>query len=334
MNWKEHYSKRVEPHVEDIAAYLPAEIMALYYEFAKHLARELNMTYVKPVYTQSGGWKFQYGRSGMILLNSVTIQEDCFAVQDILVRDASTLAQALQLADRLYREGFEDRFAVFAQKRGEAQKERTRKRIEREQDQVDRLAGQIVPDHFNQYRWCPKVSRQALKRLYASDACGLLDTDLLDDIGYSLYVRCVQGKETYEYITSGKLRCHHCGELLPWANGLMVCSCGQQYLFRDYMRSFRSNNMPSGAASQLFGRFIDEWPAAQTPAEKMRLVDWLVHEFHIDLLTGVKGRCVGINLIEGTKAQIQQLILDLAYGDVGIASNQIREDFRRNLQGA
>jgi hypothetical protein len=47
----------------------------------------------------------------------------------------------------------------------------------------------------------------------------------------------------------------------------------------------------------------------------MRLIDELIHEFHINLVSGIKGRFVGINLIEGSKKQIVDLILTLAYGD-------------------
>ena len=97
---------------------------------------------------------------------------------------------------------------------------------------------------------------------------------------------------------------------------LIECSCGYQYLFRDYMRSFRTDNMPSGAATAIFNAFIEDWPCAKGYAEKMRLVDGLIHEFHINLNSGVRGRFVGVNLIEGSKKQIGDLIFGLAYGSM------------------
>jgi len=114
-------------------------------------------------------------------------------------------------------------------------------------------------------------------------------------------------------IDSKKMKCHNCGNILSGKKGLIECGCGGQYLFRDYMRSFRANNMPTGAASHIFNRFIDNWPKARVYNDKMRLIDNLIHEFHINLASGVKGRFVGINLIEGTKRQIGELILSLAY---------------------
>lgn len=150
------------------------------------------------------------------------------------------------------------------------------------------------------------------------------DGELLDEIGYTLYARCLQGREERALVEVGKLKCHHCGAILPYSNGLMQCECGYQYFFRDYMRSFRANNMPSGAATHIFNEFIDKWPGANADNEKMRWIDWLIREFHSNLLTGVKGRFVGVNLIEGTKRQIQTLITDLAYGS---AEKNNRESF-------
>lgn len=43
--------------------------------------------------------------------------------------------------------------------------------------------------------WTPRVSREKIKRLYISDSRGMLDEDLLDEIGYTIYLRCLEGKE-------------------------------------------------------------------------------------------------------------------------------------------
>lgn len=81
------------------------------------------------------------------------------------------------------------------------------------------------------------------------------------------------------------------------------------------MRSFNTNSMPSRSATPFFNEFIDKWPSAKGYAEKMRLIDWVIHECHVNMLSGVKRHFAGINLIEGTKQQVSELILSLAYGD-------------------
>ena len=77
--------------------------------------------------------------------------------------------------------------------------------------------------------------------------------------------------------------------------------------------------MPFGAAQEIFSKFVNDWEHAKGYSKKMRLIDNLIHEFHMNLNSGVKGRFVGVNLIEGTKTQIADLILDLAYGDTNKA---------------
>ncbi|MFH1738077.1 MAG: hypothetical protein ABIH23_03650, partial [bacterium] len=188
------------------------------------------------------------------------------------------------------------------------------KRTQREQAALNALEGKIDRAAFNRFKWVPRVSRMEIRKLYDSDAEGIQDLDLLDEIGCCLYARCCQGREERALMESGKIRCHNCDRILQAARGLIVCACGHQYLYRDYRRSFRSNNMPTGAATPIFNRFMEKWPGMKTYAEKMRLIDWLIHEFHASLITGAQGRFVGVNLINGTKAQIEELISELAYG--------------------
>jgi len=38
--------------------------------------------------------------------------------------------------------------------------------------------------------WAPPVSKEKIRRLYESDASGLRDDELLDDVGITLYLRC------------------------------------------------------------------------------------------------------------------------------------------------
>ena len=42
----------------------------------------------------------------------------------------------------------------------------------------------------DQFHWARRVSRAKVRRLYQSDALGLLDRDLLDEVGYGMYARC------------------------------------------------------------------------------------------------------------------------------------------------
>lgn len=316
--WKSLYGKgrKNRPGIIEITEFLPYYVSKLFREFSEFVAQKYNVGCKPPRYTETYGWVYFFGRYDVNLINQVTIQDNAFTVNDIYVNDENSLQKAFDLVASLYNDYKKCLDETVALKKGK-QKINTQKRIEREKGQLEMLANDINKEMFNKYRWSPKLSRQILQRLYNNDAKGVANDELADEVGYALYSRCLQGRDERILIEKGKLKCHHCDNILQAKSmsGLMQCSCGHQYIFRDYMRSFRKDNMPSGAATAIFNAFINNWEQATDYANKMRLIDNLIHEFHTNLNSGVKGRFVGINLIEGTKSQIRELILNLAYGN-------------------
>ena len=59
-------------------------------------------------------------------------------------------------------------------------------------------------------------------------------------------------------------------------------------------------------------RSAGRFPQAKTPREKLLLVDWLIHQFHV--MQGVANMPVGQNVIQGTTDQVRELIESLANG--------------------
>ncbi|MDF2587284.1 MAG: hypothetical protein K0S41_1125 [Anaerocolumna sp.] len=328
-SWITLYDKKHRPRLNEISSFLPNDIMTLFYEFSNYLSREYSLQCPPAIYKASQGWTFRFGKSNLYMIENVIIQDGYFIIDHIPVNNEDSLRNAIEYADTLYQNGFKEHLEEHCAKKSALQGERTKKRLEREKLELEQMSEKINKNKFNKFSWSPKVSRQSLKRLYENDANMIYDEDLLDDIGFTLYARCMQGHEERILMESGKLRCHNCGEIIMGQNGLMECKCGNQYLFRDYMRSFRTNNMPSGSAKHIFQDYIKNWQKATTYAHKMRIVDNLIHEFHINLVTGVKGRFVGINLIEGTKKQIEELILSLAFGE---DNKETKQNFIRNLK--
>jgi hypothetical protein len=49
---------------------------------------------------------------------------------------------------------------------------------------MERHKGIVLPT------WAPRVKPYLIRRLYESDDQGVLDTDLLDEVGWALYARC------------------------------------------------------------------------------------------------------------------------------------------------
>ena len=330
MDWKELYSKKgKKPGIAELSNYLAADVMDLFSRFANHLAREYRLHCAPAVHTVGDGWTFPFGRSGMCLYSGMTVKNGYFHVEGIPVMDDDSLNAVLLLAEKQWNDGFGERLAAHCANKSREQGERAKKRRKREKQEREEMEAQIDPRRFNRFRWSPKLPRKTLIRLYESDVRMIEDEELADEVGFTLYARCLQGRDERQLMLSGRMKCHHCGEILTYGAGILTCTCGSQYQFREYMRSFRENNMPANSAAAIFNAYIEKWPLARTYHEKMGLIDWLVHEFHLNLSSGVKGRFVGVNLIEGTKKQIEELILSLAGGEETRTS---QAEFVRNLQ--
>lgn len=305
MEWTELYGRRSKPRIAEIQAFMQPDVFGAFAAFNNALRGQYNLGYVLPSYTETHGWVYNYGRSGYILVRSVTFAADRFTVLGVAVRGMDELPAALAAVEALYNDGFEQRYAAYNEARIQRRKQKQR-------------AGTAFAGE-NAYKrscvWPKKVARADLNRLYQSDARGLPDEALLDDIGLTIYARCKEAKEIYELMEAGNIKCRACGALHACVSqeGVVACACGRQYTYHAYRKSFREDNMPRGAASALFDRFVEDWERARESAVKMRLIDNMIHQCHVAAISGLTGRPVGVNLIQGTKGQITELINKLAY---------------------
>jgi hypothetical protein len=182
------------------------------------------------------------------------------------------------------------------------------------------------PDTFH---WAGKVSRRDIQRLYASDAQGLLDEDLLGKVMYAIYARICDMFEVREAQKYGRVKCRNCGAPVPqpfWMGGVnkdkvLGCDqCGWQTTCGAFYESYTGKDMLPGSRVDLFQEFLDRFPAARTPQEKMLLIDWLIHAFHVQ--SGVASRLVAMNVIQGSRDQLIELLSALAASDSGQASKE------------
>ena len=61
-------------------------------------------------------------------------------------------------------------------------------------------------------QWTRRLSKGKLRRLYESDAKGLLDEDLLNDVGMTLFCRC-EDILTVTEAKKGRVKCPRCERL-------------------------------------------------------------------------------------------------------------------------
>ena len=319
MEWKEQYPKNKKTAYNELLDYFAEDIRALFLQFDNEMRGRFKVHNKYHRFLPSAGWVYGYGRSYNCELLIVTVKGKHFSVLGISVKDENSLQNALEKAKNLYDDGYEQRYTAVCQKRRTNQIERTKKRVEREKIQMEQITANADPEKFNKFKWCKKVSRNDLLKLYQSEAKGMIDEELLDEVGYTFYTRCTQAKQARELMEQGRILCLYCGAALPKQDHLAVvtCECGYSYTYREYRRSCNVANMPGGRATPIFEHFAQKWPGCRDTTPKMMLIDWLIHECHVTLMSGLKGRSVCVNLIEGTTKQISDLIMKLAYGNDG-----------------
>lgn len=171
----------------------------------------------------------------------------------------------------------------------------------------------------DKFHWAGKVSRRDIQRLYQSDAQGLPDEALLDQVMYAIHARVLDMFEVREAQQTGRARCRSCGAPIPqpyWMGGRnknvpMLCAqCGWQVTCGEYFNSYTGKDMLPGSRTELFQEFLKCFAKARTPQEKMFLLDWLIHAFHVQ--SGVSSRLVAMNVIQGSRDQLIKLLTTLA----------------------
>ena len=170
----------------------------------------------------------------------------------------------------------------------------------------------LLPD------WAPRLKPFLIRRLYESDANGLLDLELLDKVGWALYSRCASFLDAAE-ARQGRVRCPACRRVVisgPQSKTLIHCPvCGWECTLRAYMDSFKNQQLDGGPeVVELFQNYFDAFPKAKDASEKMLAIDALIHGFHHFLTSGRTRRPVCINLIDGHLEFVVQFLDKLTYG--------------------
>jgi hypothetical protein len=315
MEWKELYPKSNKPLIAEIEKYLKPDVFDLFKEFNAVLKSSFGFGFILPKYTETKGWVYQYGYSGFLFVKNVYFHDGIFNSEKTDIADKEALQKAIESIRIRYDREFKEKYGAFAEKRNAKQRERAQSYKERQEKAIKENEAIINKDKFNVYSWSPRLPLNKLRQLYESDAKGIKDIELADEVGFSMYSRCVQGLDKCDLRNKGKFRCLHCGSVLD-IHGLdevVTCGCGYQYTQRAFNKSFYQSMLPHGAATEFFREFIKDWENAKEYSEKMLAVDKLIHSFHTSMFTGSGYKTVGVNLLQGTRAQIKELILSLAY---------------------
>jgi len=173
----------------------------------------------------------------------------------------------------------------------------------------------------NKFDWAKRVSRRDIQRLYESDAHGMLDENLLEQVHFTIYARVCDMFDVRETQQTGRVKCRSCGQYIPQTyqmgnhnkNKILKCDqCGWQVTCGEFYNSYTGKNLLPGSVTDIFEEYLERFPEAKTPSKKLLLIDWLIHQFHV--MQGIAQKPVGKNVIQGTADQVRELIESLASG--------------------
>jgi hypothetical protein len=167
-------------------------------------------------------------------------------------------------------------------------------------------------------RWARKVSQARIRQLYEADAAGIIDQELIDEVGTALYARC----ESILLVSRAQVRCPRCRHVFqvgPGRPGDEVISCpGEgcywQTTHRQWHNSWRHRDLIGTRAASAFRDYVERYRQAKGPREKMLLIDGLIHAFHQGIVEDMPHRSAANNLIEGSHSQVVAFLDQLTYG--------------------
>lgn len=181
--------------------------------------------------------------------------------------------------------------------------------------------------------WAPRARPHLIRKLYEADANGLVDDQLIDEVGYSLLLRCEAIHRVAER------RCPHCGEKLkgafdrgPRDRPISCPGCRWSSTWDAYHRSYKGRRIHGGRAYTAFVAFMNAFPRCRTIQAKMLEIDRLIHAVHETPDANVSP--AASNLLYEKKPRWAKAFLDeLAYGDqTGTEREGLREEYLRRIK--
>ena len=159
------------------------------------------------------------------------------------------------------------------------------------------------PHDLAEVRWAPRVNPSAIRRLYETDARGIVDEAQIDAVGYALYARC-RSILRATAAQLGRVTCPRCEHVIDtglpsWSRQerLVRCErCGWGVRWSDYFKTYQGKHLVGGGAVPFHQDFVAQFERARTPQEKMLAIDRLIHVCHWEL-KGKPGRAAARELI-------------------------------------
>ncbi|MHB0877921.1 MAG: hypothetical protein ACYC5O_17935 [Anaerolineae bacterium] len=196
-----------------------------------------------------------------------------------------------------------------------------------------------MSEGWERIHWAPKVQPGKIRHLYETDALGIVDDELVDDVGSALLERC----RAVLMVSAGRVACPRCGTEFaltpgtsPWVphtaaqeSAPVTCptpNCGWQTTWVEWHASWRHRELLGTKALPAIEEYSERYPKALSPRARMLLIDALIHAFHWDLIAQLPNRSAANNLIEGNHEQVVAFLDALTYGPGSTEGLDARRD--------
>lgn len=189
---------------------------------------------------------------------------------------------------------------------------------------------QIMPS------WSLRVPRSKIQRFYEMSSSGILDEELIDDVGISLYARCESMIEVKD-AKRGTVKCPSCRASIerqqPLSNNdrFKCMDCSWTCDWPTYRKHYKGTLLNAGQIEKQIRAFIRSYKGAKDYRQKIVLIDTLIHLIHDEIGGGNKPGAHAF--IEGAISDVAAFSDRLTYGsaipeDVGARREQWRNRVR------
>ncbi len=112
--------------------------------------------------------------------------------------------------------------------------------------------------------WAPRLPRREIARLYETDARGIVNEDLVNEVGYGLFARCRSVLAVEEAYGERKVQCPSCRAQIrsdPRKDKIISCTaCDWSLPWTEFRRTTRRKCLDIGGTPELSQTF-KQWQA-------------------------------------------------------------------------
>lgn len=165
--------------------------------------------------------------------------------------------------------------------------------------------------------WAKRVPREKIARLYATDAQGIVDEDMIEEVGIGFYARIESIFKARE-ASSGRAPCPLCERVIEHdglKDTLLKCKpCNWELSWGAYHKTKQGKHLAAAGMTIFLKAFLQKYKYAKSPQEKMVLIDTLIHRYHWEIEDGLT-RPGATDLIGGKQHEVIDFLNNLSYGE-------------------